>query len=109
MSRNILKLMKPNHEFGVRALYDFCECVLTRLNDHDRAIINELMVILSETSQDLDSIIRSNKSMFASVYHILFPQVELSATMTNYAGIVLGKIEDILFHDDADEDDEIST
>ncbi len=96
------------HDFGVRALYQFSKCVFTRLNVHDRVIINGVLTLISGSSQDFDSIIAANKAMFALVYRILYPQVDLSPTLTNYAGIVLGKIEDALFPDDADEDPDAS-
>jgi hypothetical protein len=92
-------------DFGVRALYQFGKFVFPRLNLHDRVVINGLLTLLSRSSQNFDSILENNAAMLLSVYNILSPQVDLPPTLTNYAGIVLGKIEDVLFPDDGSEGD----
>jgi len=94
-------------DFGVRALYLFSKYVLPRLNRKDQFIIHKLYILISTSSDGLDNLIKNNMEIFSKVYDVLRPQVELPPTITNYAGIVLGKIEDILFpYDDEDEHDE---
>lgn len=83
-------------EFGLRALYLFAKHVLPRLNQDERIIIEELLTLIMNTTQDLDTFIVNNKELCLKVYDVLYPQVDLSPTLTNYAGIVLGKMEDIM-------------
>lgn len=91
-------------KFDIRALYLFAKYVLPRLDIPEQTVINELLLLLSITTQDLDSLIENNMDMFYNIYNILHKHVGLPPTLTNYAGIVLGKMEDILFC----ENDEIS-
>ena len=84
-------------DFGVRALYLFAKFVFPRLNFHDRVIINGLLTLLSTTPQGLDSIFEENMALVLMVYRILSAHADLPPTLTNYAGIVLGKMEDLLF------------
>lgn len=59
-------------------------------------IINKVIKIISTTTLDFETIIINNTELFTIAYKILHPQIDLPPTLTNYAGIVLGKMEDIL-------------
>ena len=92
------KATKSPDEFGVRALYLFAKFVFPKLNEHDRVIIDRLLALLSTTSQQLDDIFEENRDLISEVHRILSPHTDLPPTLTNYAGIVIGKMEDSFYY-----------
>lgn len=84
-------------DFGVRALYLFAKHVFPRLNVHDQIIVNGLLTLIAHNQyQSFDNLLLENCAFFYSIYRILRVQIDLPPTLTNYAGIALGKIEDFL-------------
>lgn len=97
MDSNNTNSVEQINDFGIRALYLFAKHVYPKLNGQDRIIMDDLINLLLATSEGLDIVIEKNKPLFSMVYKILHPHTDLTATMTNYAGIVLGRMEDIIF------------
>jgi hypothetical protein len=95
---NVIGDLRSPETFGVRALYLFAKFVFPKLNEHDRVIIDRLLSLLSTTSQQLDDIFEENKDLISEVHRILSPHTDLPPTLTNYAGIVLGKMEDTFYY-----------
>ena len=83
-------------DFACRALYLFCHYCRDRFTVKECEIINKTINIVEKSTTDFDTIVLNNRELFAETYLILRPQVDLSPTLTNYAGIILGLLEDKL-------------
>ena len=95
-----IEYIMNSNDFAVRALHSVCRHCFHKLNPKEKEIIGNMLYIISTEKTNFDTIVKSNIDMFRKVYDILYLQTDLTPTLTNYAGIVLGKMEDIFSEDD---------
>ena len=84
-------------DYLVRALYVFAKFVFERLDMNSKVIINGLLTLLAYWTGSFKTLIHENSALIASAYRILYPFVNLPATVSDCAGFALGAIEDELF------------